>query len=90
MPGSAWKNGSSAGWRKTRAAVLARDGYRCQVKTARCTHVADTVHHTVARQLAGDNPDLLVASCTPCNQAEGDPRKHDPAPRPRTRWDRRS
>ena len=66
--------------------VLEAAQYRCQLKTSRCTGKATQVHHTVAREMQGDNPANLVASCAECNQHVGDPRKHDPEPRPRTRW----
>lgn len=82
----AWQGGSTRAWRKIRTHVLQRDGYRCQLKLQGCTIRADEVHHTVAREVAGDNPDLLVASCSSCNKVVGDPRPHDPQPRPRTQW----
>jgi len=82
----AWKHGSTRKWRKIRAYVLARDGYRCQLRLPGCTITASEAHHTVAREVAGDDPDKLVAACPGCNKRAGDPRAHDPDPRPRTRW----
>lgn len=81
-----WQAGSTAAWRRTRAAVLARDGYRCQIKLERCTTRATCVHHIRGREVSGDDPTQLVAACESCNQQVGDPRRHDPAPSPRTRW----
>lgn len=82
----AWSAGSTRAWRRVRAAVLARDGHRCQLKLPGCTTIADSAHHTLAREISGDNPDHLVAACTPCNLHVGDPRRHDPPPRPHTTW----
>lgn len=86
----AWANGSDRRWRRVRAAVLARDGNRCRLKLDGCTTVAEQVHHTLGREVAGDNPDHLVAACAHCNQAAGDPRAADPSPTPRTQWRRRT
>lgn len=81
MPSKAWKNGSTGRWRKTRAAVLERDGHACQLRLPGCTTYADCVHHTVGRAVSGDDPRYLVASCTFCNLKTGEP-KGDPQPRP--------
>lgn len=85
---SSWAKGSSRGWRRTRAAVLARDSYTCQVRRPGvCTTTATHVHHTVGRSITGDDPAYLVAACAPCNLAVGDPTTQpDPEPRPSTRW----
>lgn len=82
----AWASGSTAAWRRVRAFVLERDGHRCQLKLDGCTTRATHVHHTVAREVAGDDPAHLVASCQSCNLTTGDPRRHDPRPRGRTQW----
>lgn len=82
----AWQSGSTREWRRIRAWVLTRDERRCQLKLEGCTTIATQVHHTVGREVTGDNPDYLVASCLSCNNKVGDPRRHDPAPRPSTRW----
>ncbi|GAA2543757.1 hypothetical protein GCM10010210_13060 [Pseudonocardia hydrocarbonoxydans] len=76
-----WAKGSTPAWRRVRSQVLARDQYRCQLQLDCCTHVATQVHHTVAREVAGDDPAVLVAACQPCNGRVGDPRRFDPAPR---------
>lgn len=81
-----WARGSTRAWRRTRARVLARDGYQCQLKLDGCTSKATHVHHTVGREVSGDNIAHLVAACEHCNLKIGDPRRHDPAPRLRTRW----
>lgn len=81
-----WAKGSTRAWRRTRAAVLARDGGLCQLQLAGCTTHADCVHHTLGRGVTGDDPAHLVASCTHCNGKVGDPtRVPDPKHKP-TRW----
>lgn len=81
----AWSKGSTRAWRRTRARVLARDGYRCQLKLRGCTTIADQVHHKLGKGVSEDDADL-EAACSWCNQSFGDPRANDPAPRPSTRW----
>lgn len=52
-----------------------------------CTTVATHVHHTLARETAGDDPRHLIAACRACNLHVGDPRRHaDPAPAVRAWW----
>jgi 5-methylcytosine-specific restriction endonuclease McrA len=84
-----WAGGSTRAWRIMRAAVLARDHHRCQVKIPKVcvgTSVPMHVHHTRGKQ-AGDDPRYLVAACAPCNQYIGDPMKApDPPCTPITRW----
>jgi 5-methylcytosine-specific restriction endonuclease McrA len=83
----AWAKGSTTAWRRTRAGVLTRDGYRCQLQLQGCTTKATQVHHTLGRTVTGDDPAHLVAACQHCNLKVGDPtRATDPAPQPRTRW----
>lgn len=81
-----WQKGSTRAWRRKRLLVLERDGYRCQLKLEGCTGRATHVHHTVGREVSGDNIAHLVASCAACNLKVGDPRRHDPKMQPRTRW----
>lgn len=82
-----WEGGSTRAWRRTRAAVLLRDGYQCQLKLDVCLGVADCVHHAAGRSVTGDDPRYLLASCTPCNQALGDPTTTpDPPGRGSTQW----
>lgn len=83
----AWAKGSTTAWRKVRAIVLARDHYVCKLKVAGvCTTKATHVHHTIAREIAGDDPKHLLASCEACNLHVGDPRRHDPPPRVNAWW----
>jgi hypothetical protein len=64
----AWEGGSTRAHRKSRALVLARDGYRCQLRIPGvCTTVAHHAHHTLGKAVTGDNPEHMVASCEACN-----------------------
>lgn len=90
-----WKGGSTRRHRKARAAVLARDGYRCMIAIPgewpawggmrRCLGRATCVHHTRGKGVTGDDPAFMVAACQPCNLKVGQP-KVDPQPRPLTEW----
>lgn len=52
-----------------------------------CMGAADCVHHTRGKAVTGDDPDFMLAACTPCNLRAGEPaRTPDPAPVPRTQW----
>jgi 5-methylcytosine-specific restriction endonuclease McrA len=90
-----WPNGSPAGWRKVRKQVLERDGYQCQIGLQGCTVHATHVHHTIGRDVTGDNPAFLVAACEHCNKKTGDPRRisrgsgrvsRDPDWQPHKKW----
>lgn len=93
----AWRGGSTRAWRRTRAAVLLRDGYQCKLalpgtwttrdgRTRHCLGRADCVHHRDGKAY-GDDLDQLVAACTPCNLKVGDPSDQpDPPGRSSTRW----
>jgi 5-methylcytosine-specific restriction protein A len=60
-------------WRKTRAIVLARDRYVCQLQYAGCTVRATHVDHVLPLRFGGDNRlDNLRASCSSCNLSRGD------------------
>lgn len=101
-----WKGGSTRAWRRTRAAVLEQNlfdtGGRCtlQIPTI-CTGRANTAHHTKGREITGDDPEYIIATCTDCNLHIGHPPSHDPVcplcaqrpanlldpePRPSTKW----
>ena len=60
----------SAPWLRVRAAVLARDGYRCS--TPRCGNRASHVDHIVARSKGGADldPNGLVSLCRSCHSAK--------------------
>lgn len=82
-----WKKGGSRGWRRIKAQVIERDRGQCQIKIEGiCQRKATTAHHTVGKTVTGDDPRYLVASCMPCNLHVGDPRRHDPEPKPWGGW----
>ncbi|MEV6348565.1 hypothetical protein [Actinoplanes sp. NPDC051851] len=82
-----WKGGSTRAWRRTRALVLLRDDYLCQLQLDGCTTVATHAHHTAGRSVTGDDPAYLVAACEHCNLKLGDPTKlADPPNQAVTRW----
>ncbi len=93
-PSEAWPGGSTRAWRKIREQVLERDRRVCRLRLPGCTYVATAVHHTVGRQVSGDDPRYLVAACQPCNTKIGDPqnprsstgRRREPPARPTTQW----
>lgn len=87
----AWAGGSTTAWRKTRALVLANNqatnGGRCTLAIPdMCTGQATQVHHTLGRNVTGDDPRYLAATCAECNQHVGDPTKHNPQPKLISRW----
>lgn len=72
-----WKDGSTRAWRRTRAAVLLRDGWTCQLRLPGvCVGESNPmhVHHTRGKQF-GDDPAYLLSACEPCNLSLGDPTK---------------
>ena len=93
-----WPGGSSQAWRRLRLRVLERDEYQCQIQLdGICTgrekwslmgkHRAHA-HHVKGREVTGDDPNWIVCACRECNLAVGSPsaQRHDPAPRPVSRW----
>lgn len=64
--------GGTRAWRRLVAAVLARDGYTCQMRR-RCEGApATTANHIVPRVYGGaDRMDNLEAACVPCNMGAG-------------------
>lgn len=82
----AWQR-QPRGWQVVRLQVLARDGYRCQLRWDGCKVVADAVDHIVPRGRGGtDELDNLRAACTWCNSRRGQGRGPDPAPDRRSLW----
>lgn len=87
---NAWAKGSTARWRRIRAAVLLANAQenkgRCvlQIKGV-CTGLADCVHHVLGRSVTGDDPRYLVAACRACNLAIGEPGR-GPKPKRVSRW----
>jgi len=82
-----WKQGSSWAWRKTRRAVILRDGGVCQLRLPGCTYRATAAHHTLGRGVTGDDMAHIVAACQHCNLKVGDPSSSDPMLSGRgTRW----
>lgn len=90
---TSWVGGSTRHWRKTRAAVLARDNWICQL----CHRTIDPrltnphpmsaqVHHTQGKA-KGDDPAHLQAAHRLCNQQAGDPTTNpDPKSKQMTKW----
>jgi 5-methylcytosine-specific restriction endonuclease McrA len=84
---NSWTKGSSRAWRQVRLFVLNRDGYLCQLRLSCCTGLATEAHHVLGRQITGDDPQFIVASCKRCNLRVGTPSGHaDPAHTARTSW----
>lgn len=61
---------ATAQWRKLRAAVLERDGHRCQIRYPDlCEGDAPTVDHIVSDADGGsDDETNLQAACWPCHR----------------------
>lgn len=56
-------------WQRIRAAVLKRDGGRCQLGLPGCTEVATTADHIIGVAKGGTSAlSNLRASCQSCNQ----------------------
>lgn len=84
---ASWPNGSTREWRKVRKQVLEDAVHRCELQLDGCTGKATDAHHTVAREVAGDDPSKMIGVCHRCNVKAGDPRTApDPEPRGRTQW----
>jgi 5-methylcytosine-specific restriction endonuclease McrA len=73
--------------RRFRAAVLARDGHRCQIRIPGiCTTIGNVVHHTLGIEVSEFNLSHAVAACAECNGHVGKPDGADAQPRRTTRW----
>ncbi len=77
----AWSTGSTSAWRRTRAAVLERDGWTCRhcarpihprCLVTGCPTCAHVDHLTPRSQHGSDDPSNLVASCQRCNLQRSD------------------
>lgn len=83
----AWRGGSTRRWRRIRAEVLPRDGWKCQIALADvCEGTADQVHHVGGRAVTGDDPRYCVAACGPCNRKLGDVTTSNPKIVKREDW----
>jgi 5-methylcytosine-specific restriction protein A len=75
-------------WKRVRLAILARDGYRCQIQGPRCKGTATEVDHILELHAGGAplHPSNLRAACKSCNSSRGaaygnrtrHPRSEDP------------
>lgn len=85
-----WSKGSTAAWRKTRAAVLAENKRtnegRCTLQLDGCEGEANSVHHLLGRATTGDDRRYLVACCRHCNSSTGDPMKNEQPIRRISKW----
>lgn len=86
-----WSQGSTTRWRKLRAQILANNEAtnqgRCTARIAGvCTGVANEVHHTMGREVTGDDPRYLRAVCKACNGDIGKPGRKNPAPKRISSW----
>lgn len=86
----AWAGGSTRAYRQIRERVLLRNAVenagRCTLGHLGCTGVATQAHHLDGKA-NGDDERRMVATCSHCNQVEGDPTKRgDPACWPATKW----
>jgi 5-methylcytosine-specific restriction enzyme A len=63
---------SSRAWASVRKRVLARDGYVCQIRLAKCRGTARTVDHIIELEDGGAPYDLnnLQAACASCNTSK--------------------
>ena len=67
-----WANGSYKGWRRTRARILMRDGFMCQL----CGQTEGRLHvdHIIPKRIMGSESDFdsnLRTLCQKCNLSKG-------------------
>ena len=69
---------NTAQWKRTRKAVLERDGYRCRIMGRKCEVTAGAADHIVPIEAGGPIYDMdnLRASCQPCNSSRAARTKH--------------
>jgi 5-methylcytosine-specific restriction endonuclease McrA len=62
----------STAWKLVRKSVLARDGFRCQIRLPGCLGRATAADHVVELEDGGSPYSLsnLQAACRPCNTAK--------------------
>jgi 5-methylcytosine-specific restriction enzyme A len=79
---------NTAGYKRLRLYVLARDHYACQIRGPRCKGYADQVDHVIDRADGGDtfDPANLRAACHPCNMAKSAGRTTDKRRSKAGRW----
>jgi 5-methylcytosine-specific restriction enzyme A len=75
MTRQGWNTGrvNTRRWRRTRAYVLARDKWVCQMRLPGCTSTATTADHVVPLVMGGDpyDPGNARAACAWCNSSAG-------------------
>jgi hypothetical protein len=77
----AWSGGSTREWRRIRAIVMEHNrvhyGGQCRARVrGLCTGVAAEAHHTLGREVTGDDPRFIEGVCQPCNVHIGNPVTH--------------
>ncbi|PSL02876.1 hypothetical protein CLV30_109184 [Haloactinopolyspora alba] len=89
----AWAKGSTPAWRRLRQYVLTRDAWVCQLcelsidpMLRHPDPMSAQVHHTLEREVAGDDPRYLQAAHRECNLKAGQPGKRSPQPRRVSSW----
>ena len=68
-------------WRKVRATILERDGYRCTIGMTGCTGIATQVDHIHPLAFGGDpySSDNLRSACASCNAGRSNKLRRKPS-----------